>query len=67
MLHFRYFPNLLTWKEAEQLCQSNGNAHLVSIHSQDEFAFVYQLWKKMRADKDNVSIVSEVSISNIIL
>ncbi|KAJ8019599.1 Snaclec 1 [Holothuria leucospilota] len=50
---YRYFPDILTWKGAEQLCHSYGNSHLVSIHSEDEFSFVYNLWKQMRDDKDN--------------
>ena len=45
---YRFFGHALSWDDAEANCQrfftSSHQAHLVSIHSEDESRFVYTYW-----------------------
>ncbi|KAJ8027311.1 Alpha-N-acetylgalactosamine-specific lectin [Holothuria leucospilota] len=50
---YRYFGVHVSWREAEEICTGLGYAHLVSIHSHEEFNFVFQLWKELRDDIPN--------------
>ncbi|KAJ8019543.1 Alpha-N-acetylgalactosamine-specific lectin [Holothuria leucospilota] len=56
---YRYVGKHVRWTEAEAICTGFGDAHLVSIHSQEEFDFVYDLWKESRDDVANTQFVHQ--------
>ncbi|XP_072162862.1 C-type lectin domain family 19 member A-like [Diadema setosum] len=51
---YRYFGDRVTWSAAEERCNqhftTNGMGHLISIHSESENRFAYELFRSSAGD-----------------
>ncbi|XP_071476623.1 alpha-N-acetylgalactosamine-specific lectin-like [Diadema antillarum] len=59
---YRYFGDRVTWAAAEERCNqhftSNGMAHLISVHSDSENRFAYELFRSSAGDTPYWSYIS---------